>query len=116
MSDHHQHAVVDAGDPVGEILETFRAPTGPGEMSRARRLARAAHAAALSLPEVARATSVVDGAQAGGYVVEVRLVVRAGAPPDLGRVIAQQVRHAADERGLGPYLEQVSIVVTGVPS
>ncbi len=131
MSDQHQHVVVDAGDPLGEILQTFRAPTGPFEMSRARRLARAAHAAALSLPEVTHITSAldvgssgdarcgltavtVDAVPAGGYVVEVHLVVRAHMAPALGRAVAQQVREAADERGLGPYLHEVRIVAGGV--
>jgi hypothetical protein len=114
MSDHHQQATVDAGDPVGEILETFRAPTGPAAMSRARRLARAAHAALVSLREVALTAITVDGSESGGYVVEVRVVSRLDAPRDLGRAIAQRVREAADDRGLGPYLEDVAIVVEGV--
>jgi hypothetical protein len=99
-------------------------------MSRARRLARAAYAAALSLPEVAQAASVVtssagdaqcalkaitvDAAQTGGYDVEVRLFARADAPPDLTRALAQQVREAAEERGLGAYVDNVSIVVDGL--
>jgi hypothetical protein len=123
-----QHVVAD---PVGEILQTFRAPTGPWEMSRARRLARAARAAALSLPEVAHAASALDAGRcvdarcaltavtvdarpSGGYVVEVHLIVRPDAAPALGRAVAQQVRQAADDRGLGPYLDDVRIVVEGV--
>jgi hypothetical protein len=126
MSDQHQHVVADRDDPVGEILQTFRAPTGPWEMSRARRLARAAHAAALSLPEVAHAASAlgadarcavsVDAAPTGGYIVEVRLVVGPHAAAALGRAVAQQVRQAADDRGLGHCLDEVRIVVEGVPA
>jgi hypothetical protein len=128
MSDQQQHVVAD---PVGEILQTFRAPTGPWEMSRARRLARAARAAALSLPEVAHVASAldagrcvdarcaltavtVDAGAAGGYVVEVHLIVRPDAAPALGRAVAAQVRQAADDRGLGPYIDDVRIVVEGV--
>jgi hypothetical protein len=128
MSDQ-QHHVVD--DPVGEILQTFRAPTGPWEMSRARRLARAARAAALSLPEVAHVASALDAGRCadarcaltavtvdarptGGYVVAMHLIVRPDVAAALGRAVAQQVRQAADERGLGPYLEDVHIVVEGV--
>jgi hypothetical protein len=111
MSDHHRPVTVDDGDPVREILQTFRAPTGPAAMSRARRLARAAHAAALSVCEVALTAVTVDGSEGGGYVIEVRVVERLDAPPDLGRAIAQRVREAADDRGLGPYVEDVAIVV-----
>jgi hypothetical protein len=128
MSDQPQHVVADAGDPIDEILQTFRAPTGPREMSRARRLARAAHAAVLSLPEVVHAASALDGGDArfartavtvdaaptGGYVVEVHLVVGPQAAPALGRAVAQQVRQAADDRGLGHCLDEVRIVVEGV--
>jgi hypothetical protein len=131
MSDQHQHVVADRDDPVGEILQTFRAPTGPSEMSRARRLARAAHAAALSLREVAHAPSTpdtascddarcaltavtVDAAPTGGYVVAVHLAVGPHAAPALGRAVAQQVRQAADDRGLGHCLDEVRIVVEGV--
>jgi hypothetical protein len=130
MSDEHHDVVIDANDPVSEILQTFRAPTGPGEMSRARRLARAARAAALSLPEIAHAaggldatvtgdarcalTAVTVDAAGGGYRVEVRLTACADMPPGLDRAIAQHVRQAADERGLGPHLEEVAIVVEGV--
>lgn len=131
MSHQHQHVVADRDDPIGEILQTFRAPTGPSEMSRARRLARAAHAAALSLPEVAHAASTldtgsgddarcaltaitVDAAPSGGYVVAVHLVVRPHAAPALGRAVAQQIRQAADDRGLGHCVDEVRIVVEGV--
>lgn len=130
MSDHHHDAVIDAADPVGEILQTFRPPTGPWAMSRARRLARAARAAALSLPEIAHAAADVDATTAGearcaltavtvdaargGYRVEVHLAMRAVVPAGLDRAVAQQVRQAADERGLGPYLEDVAIVVEGI--
>jgi hypothetical protein len=115
MSDHHHHVIVDGGDPVSEILQTFRAPTGPWEMSRARRLARAARAAALSLDARCALTAVtVDGSRSGGYVVAVHLLVHADAPPDLDRAMAQRVREAADDRGLGPYVEEVAIVVEGV--
>jgi hypothetical protein len=113
MSDHHPPVAVDDGDPVGEILQTFRAPTGPTVMSRARRLARAAHAAALSVREVALTAVTVDSSESGRYVVEVRVASRFDAPRDLGRAIAQRVREAADDRGLGPYLERVAIVVEG---
>jgi hypothetical protein len=42
------------------------------------------------------------------------LIVRPDVAAALGRAVAQQVRQAADERGLGPYLEDVHIVVEGV--
>jgi hypothetical protein len=115
MSDHHHHVVIDAGDPVSEILQTFRAPTGPGVMSRARRLARAAHAAVLSGYAHCMPTAItVDGSEGGGYVVEVRVASHVDLPPDLGRAIAQCVRETAADRGLGTYVDEVAIVVEGV--
>jgi hypothetical protein len=114
MSEQQQQQHVVA-DPVGEILQTFRAPTGPREMSRARRLARAARAAALSVdPRCALTAVTVDAGVDDGYVVEVHLIVRGDAAPALGRAVAAQVREAADERGLGPYLDDVRIVVEGL--
>jgi hypothetical protein len=115
MSDQQHHVVADAGDPVLEILQTFRAPTEPWEMSRARRLARAARAATLSLDADCSLTAVtVDAGHDGGYVVDVHLIVGPGAAAALARAVVQQVRQAADDRGLGPYLEDVRVVVEGL--
>src|SRR5690348_17579752 len=114
MSQQQQPQNVVA-DPVGEILQTFRAPTGPWEMSRARRLARAARAATLSVGAHGELTAVtVDAGPAGGYVVEVHISARPDAGPVLGRAVIAQVRQAADDRGLGPYLDDVRVVVEGV--
>ncbi len=112
MADQQARVVVDAEDPLGEVLETFRATTGRGEMSRAMRLARAARAAALSLPgaRCALTAVTVSAFPAGGYLVELRFVAHTSMTPELRQAISQQVRQAADERGLGPYLESVSIV------
>lgn len=129
MSDHHHRVVIEA-EPEGDVLERLRAPAGLPETSRARRLARAARAGALSLPEVAPAawgsestsngdsrwqlTDVaVKASGIGGYLVELRFTVQAGTETDLRHAIGQQVRQAVDDRGLGPYLERVTIVVDG---
>jgi hypothetical protein len=128
MTEDH-HRVVVEGDPEGDAFEQLRGPAGLPETTRARRLARAARAGALSLPEVTPAgwgsapapygdarwqlTDVaVKASGIGGYIVELRFTTaRAGTETDLRRAIGQHVRQAADDRGLGPYLELVTIVV-----
>jgi hypothetical protein len=129
MSDDHHRVVIEA-EPEGDALEQLRAPAGLPETSRARRLARAARAGALSLPEVAPEARgsgsapnddarwlltdvAVKASGIGGYVVELRFTARAGSDTDLRHAIGQHVRQAADDRGLGPYLELVTIVVEG---
>jgi len=127
---HHHHRVVIEAEHEDDGLERLRTPAGLPETSRAQRLARAARAGALSLPEVARGpwgsgspsngdarwqlTDVaVKASGIGGYVVELRFTVQAGTETDLRHAIGQQVRQAVDDRGLGPYLEMVTIVVAG---
>jgi hypothetical protein len=129
MSDHHHRVVVEA-EPAGDVLEPLQAAAGLPETSRARRLARAARAGALCLPEVAPgadgpgATSngdtrwqltdvAVKASGFGGYVVELRFTVQAGSQTDLRHAIGQHVRQAADDRGLGRCLERVTIIVEG---
>jgi hypothetical protein len=129
MSDHHHHVVIEA-EPDGDILQPLRAPARLPETSRAMRLARAARAGALSVPEVvpaARASASTSTADArwqltdvtvkasgiGGYLVELHFSVLGGMEAGLRHAIGQQVRQAADDRGLGPYLEMVTIVVEG---
>lgn len=129
MSEHHHRVVIDT-EPDGDVLERLRAPAGLPETSRARRLADAARTGALSLAEVAPggrgpestsngdvrwhlAAVAVKASGLGGYVVELRFNVPAGADTDLRHTIGQHVRQAAEDRGLGPYLEMVTIVVEG---
>ena len=129
MSDH-DHRVVAEAEPGGDLLENVRPLAGLPQTSRARRLADAARAGALSLAEVApggcgpestsdgdvrwRLTDVaVKASGLGGYVVELRFAAPAGTDADLRHAIGRHVREAADDRGLGPYLELVTIVVEG---
>ena len=129
MSDHNHRVVIEA-EPGGDVLERLCAPTGLPETSRASRLANAARTGALSLAEVAPrgddrgstsngdvrwhlADVAVKASGMGGYVVELRFTVQAGIDTDLRHAIGQHVRQAAEDRGLGPYLEMVTIVVDG---
>jgi hypothetical protein len=100
--------------------------------SRGVRLARAALAATLSLPGVVRghpgphaAAVTEDGgcaltgvtvvaSDAGRYTVELELAVRPNVATGLAQFVVQQVRQAVDDRGLGPYLERVSIAFADV--
>ena len=128
MSDHQDRVVLET-QPGGDVLVRPRA--GLPETSRARRLERAARAGALSLPEVAPEASreestanrdarwhlkdvAVKPSGVGGYHVELRFAVQAGTATGLRHAIGQQVREAAHDRGLGPYLEMVTIVVDGM--
>jgi hypothetical protein len=129
MTDDHHRVVIEA-EPETDVLERLPASAGLPETTRARRLARAARAGALSLPEVVppgcdaaaalngdvrwQLTDVaVKASGIGGYLVELRFTAQPGTDTDLRHAIAQQVRQAADDRGLGPYLELVTIVVEG---
>jgi hypothetical protein len=102
--------------------------------SRGVRLARAALSAALGVPGVERGHAGTEGSvvtydgdavltgvaitasAAGRYVVALRLIARPPVAAGLARAVVQHVHQTAADRGLGTYLEDVSVVFESIES